>query len=102
MNRMKLLFLSFFVRFPIKDMHICRSALSCCVVTGLPYDVIKKYCVPRDIATSFDEDFRGDESGFSERSDELTSDDEEAALFQVPIPPNGYVVDENEMIAVDE
>ena len=29
-------------------MHICRSALSCCVISGLPHDVIKAYCEPRD------------------------------------------------------
>jgi len=36
-------------RYEIKDMHIFRSALSCCVISQLPYDVIKKYCVPRDV-----------------------------------------------------
>ena len=92
------------LRYPIKDMHICRSALSCCVVTGLPYDVIKKYCVPRDMPSSFDEDFRGgDDSVFSERSDEITSDDEDINVhYNVPMPPNGFIIDDNDMIEVDE
>lgn len=33
-------------------MHICRSALSCCVISGLPHNVIKAYCEPRDNNTS--------------------------------------------------
>ena len=85
-------------------MHICRSALSCCVVSGLPYDVIKKYCVPRDLPASFEDDFRiGDDSAFSERSDELTSDEEELrAQYHAPMPPNGFILDENDFIELNE
>ena len=39
-------------RYEIKDMHICRSALSCCVISNLPHEVIKTYCEPRETSVS--------------------------------------------------
>ena len=80
-------------------MHICRSALSCCVITGLPHDILKKYCVSRDIpSTTIQGDWDGvDDTIFSLRSDDLTSDDEEMGNFSVRAPPNGYVVIDNDI-----
>jgi len=79
-------------------MHICRSALSCCVITGLPHDILKKYCVPRDMPSPIPADLNGeDDNVFSERSDDITSDDEEMGNFNVRAPPNGFVIVDNDI-----
>ena len=39
----------FFGRTSIKNLYISRSALSCCILTGIPHQVIKHYCLPRDM-----------------------------------------------------
>lgn len=54
--------------------------------------------------TSFDEDFRaGEDSVFSEHSDDLTSEDEDINIhYNVPMPPNGFIIDDNDMIEIDE
>ncbi|CAK8672311.1 unnamed protein product [Clavelina lepadiformis] len=67
--------------YTIKEMHICRSALSCCLITGLPHEIIKRYCVPRDLPQGLSEDVsssinQDEENLISERSDELSSDEE--------------------------
>ncbi|XP_078485792.1 kelch-like protein 10 isoform X1 [Ciona intestinalis] len=77
--------------YEIKDMHICRSALSCCVMSGVPYDVIKRYCVPRDTnPTSSSPDTQDgatssinpEDAVLSERSGITTDDEEDQALHQ--------------------
>ena len=79
-------------------MHICRSALSCCVITGLPHAILKKYCVPRDIPSSLAGDLdEGDDVVFSERSGDITSDDEEIGNYNARALPNGYVVVDNDI-----
>ncbi|XP_039271988.2 kelch-like protein 10 [Styela clava] len=35
--------------YEVREMHIFRSALSCCVISGLSHDVIKKFCVSREL-----------------------------------------------------
>lgn len=35
-------------RYEVREMHIFRSALSCCVIRDLPHEVIQKYCVSRE------------------------------------------------------
>ena len=37
-------------RVTIKSLYISRSALSCCVLTGIPHEIIKHYCLPRDMS----------------------------------------------------
>ena len=79
-------------------MHICRSALSCCVITALPHDILKMYCVPRDIPASLADDLDGvDESAFSERSNDSTSGDEEMGNYIAQATPNGYVMVGNDI-----
>ena len=60
--------------------------------------------MPRDLPAPFGEDYRvGDDSAFSDRSEDLTSDDEDLRTqYNAPIPPNGYIIDGAEMIEVDE
>lgn len=78
-------------------MHICRSALSCCVVSGLPHSILKKYCLPRDIPPSFTDELQfGEVTTLSEHSDEITSDEDEIANFNALVASNIYVIDDDD------
>ncbi|XP_076820852.1 kelch-like protein 10 [Clavelina lepadiformis] len=83
----------------IKDMDICRSALSCCIIRGLPHEIIKKYCLPRDISSHCcvdEENFMNHEleSSESDRSDGLFADEEMQQIDNNEVPEEIIVVDD--------
>lgn len=60
-------------------MHICRSALCCCVISSLSYNIIKKYCVPRDLPEGREDassSINVEDNVLSERSG-ITTDEED-------------------------
>ena len=72
----------------MKDMHISRSGLSCCVVSGVSHEALKRLCIPRD--ESSPEELQP----LTARSEHSVEDGETAPYYTL-MPPNDLEIDEN-------
>ena len=87
-----------FCRNVLKDMHICRSALSCCVVEGLPHAILKKYCMPRDMPSAFSDELQlNEDATLSAGSENSTSNEDETANYNALDGSNLFLLAENDI-----
>ena len=75
----------------MKDMHITRSGLSCCVISGVSYDVLKQFCIQRYSPPAEDPHWR------QSRHSELSIEEGDMSPYFTLSPLNDADIDEMEI-----
>ena len=79
-------------------MHISRSGLSCCVISGVSHKVLKKFCTPRDEGNS--EENPRDHRALTPQSVQSIDDDETTPYYTLT-PPNDLDLDDSALLDND-